>query len=137
MERKRGPLPRIEQMMCEMNLTQVGVCCRTYAAKHKAWPPNLRAVYVDDRTISPGIFVCPCAGDGLGDEARERPWEKFADQVGYEYRAPPASITLGGDTEIPMAWDLEEHSDGKRSIVYSSGRVETLDPAAFAAKFTK
>lgn len=137
MARKSSPMRAVEDLICQMHLSQVGVSCRNYERKHKAWPPTLRAAHEDDRTTSPGIFVCPCTAERPGDDARERTWEAFEGDVGYEYRPPPASITGDGTVEIPMAWDREEHPDGKRTVVYSSGRVESLDPAAFAAKFGK
>jgi hypothetical protein len=135
--RKSSPMRYVEEAMCQMNLGLIGEACLQYEKKNHAWPPSLKALYESEKTLRSGTFICPAADGSPDEDARERPWKQFEDRVGYEYRQPPASIAAGGKMEIPMAWDKEEHSGGKRLVLYSSGRVESLDENQFKAKFSK
>ena len=135
MARTKGPQAIVRQMICEVNIARIGQCCSGHQRQHGAWPTTLRAAYESDPAARPSFFFCPWLEESSPGDEHRKPWDEFSSRVGYEYRSPPGSITSGGTTEIPMAWDRKEHPDGRRCVVYSSGRVETLTPDQFARKF--
>jgi hypothetical protein len=130
-------MSELEKWQCTRNLRELGQSCRTYNLNHHAWPASLRVLYESDPSISPATFVCPLAFDGLADDAKQRPWDSFSSKVSYTYTAPPSSLSTAQGEEVPLAWDTEEHPDGSRGVVYSSGRVESLDHAQFEARMGK
>ncbi|MCE9583680.1 MAG: DUF1559 domain-containing protein [Planctomycetes bacterium] len=117
---------------CKNRMKQLGVYFSLYESKFKAYPPGLKSIWRPDMATDPSIFMCPVNGT---HEKREfsstsaMRYEDFASRVTVEYRFPP-----DGDATRPdflMAWDKSPHPDGRRTVLFFQGRVDTLDQSEF------
>ncbi|MBI2920090.1 MAG: DUF1559 domain-containing protein [Planctomycetes bacterium] len=115
---------------CRNHLKQIGVYCALYESRYKAYPPTLSHLWRPDMATDANLFRCPQkTGKRASSAARV---EKFPSDVGYEYRCPPPSIETDPNYDsVVVAWDRDPHSDGKRAVLFFTGRVDLLDQAAF------
>lgn len=115
---------------CKNHLKQIGVYCALYESKFKAYPPTLSYLWRPDMATDANLFRCPQkTGKRSSSTVRS---ENFPADVGYEYRCPPPEIETDPNyASVVMAWDREPHSDGKRAVLFFTGRVELLDQEAF------
>jgi len=122
---------------CRNHLKQIYVYVELYEGRFQSYPDTLRDIWRPDMATDPNLFVCAAQGKPLNPPAGKTwTWEHFAGLVTVDYRKPafsPAPGTLRDSDAVLLAWERSPHADGRRNVVYLSGRTATLDEVTFQA----
>ncbi|MEK7469306.1 MAG: DUF1559 domain-containing protein [Planctomycetota bacterium] len=123
---------------CRNDMKQIGVYVLLYESKYRDYPEALRDIYRPDLATDPNIFICPVNGQPFkSPSSTSMKWDDFSSRVGIEYLKPPSFDPMNDRvrdiSKVLMAWERTPHSDGRRTVLFVTGRVDTVDDAMFQA----
>ncbi len=111
--------------VCMSNLSSINKYIIIYKGENDGkWPADFQTL-ITQYQVSPQMFTCPCVSGGI------RPVGRSYDYFYFPPNSDDAPQTI-------VACDFAgNHRDGSRSVLFTSGCIKLVKPAAFQAELTK
>lgn len=123
---------RANRVKCSSNLSQIGKALLLYSQDHKAYPPQLDALLLEEE-MSAEVFICPSSADerAPGTQPSEIARNVVAKKGHLSYVYVGANLSpQNQDPTLVLAYEpLKNHADKGANFLFADGHTEWLDAA--------